>query len=509
MKSNQARESAATEMIQQIAGTLLALMLVATPAIGDDFQVNTYTTDHQRYPSVALDADGDFVVVWESDVSGGSDSSFQSIQGQRYASDGSTAGAEFQVNTYTTSTQHQAVVAAGAGGDFIVAWTGYGSPMDSSRSSIKGQRYASDGSTVGGEFQVNTYTTEIQRQPALAADAGGAFVVVWTSFGSSGTDTDETSIQGQRYASDGSAAGGELQDTTYTTDSQMNPSVALDADGDFVVVWESVGSAGTDSSSFSIQGQRYASSGSSAGGEFQVNTYTTDKQRQPALAADAGGGFVVAWTSLGSGGADTDETSVQGQRYASDGSSVGGEFQVNTYFASRQDDPSVALGSLGDFVVVWESYSDTSDDFIQAQLYASDGSSVGGELQGNTYTTAAQRQPAVAADADGDFVVVWQSLGSGGSDLSGLSVQGQRVFTCVTDLDCDDGLFCNGEETCGAVLLCNLEEICEVVLDCQAGVHPCPSPTLACDEPTDMCVDAIFTDGFEAGDTSVWSSSVL
>ena len=87
----------------------------------------------------------------------------------------------------------------------------------------------------------------------MGLDADGDFVVVWNSRGSGGTDSSARSIQGQRYASDGSAVGGQFQVNTYTTDYQYFSSVALDADGDFVVVWESEGSGGTDSDGLSIQ----------------------------------------------------------------------------------------------------------------------------------------------------------------------------------------------------------------------------------------------------------------
>jgi hypothetical protein len=48
--------------------------------VGSQFQVDTYTTSFQSSPSVAAEADGDFVVVWVS----GSDASDYSNQGQRY-----------------------------------------------------------------------------------------------------------------------------------------------------------------------------------------------------------------------------------------------------------------------------------------------------------------------------------------------------------------------------------------------------------------------------------------
>lgn len=56
-------------------------------------------------------------------------------------------------------------------------------------------------------------------------------------------------------------AGSEFQINTYTTNRQQNPSVAVGADGDFVVVWQSYGSSGTDSpplGEHSVQGQRFS-----------------------------------------------------------------------------------------------------------------------------------------------------------------------------------------------------------------------------------------------------------
>ncbi len=194
---------------------------------------------------------------------------------------------------------------------------------------------------VGGEFQVNTYTASQQRSAAVGPDGAGGFVVVWASYGSSGTDTFFESIQGQRYASTGTAVGAQFQVNTYTTSSQRFPAVGPDGAGGFVVVWASYGSSGTDTSLESVQGQRYASTGTAVGGEIQVNTYTTYFQFWPAVGPDGAGGFVVVWESLGSSGTDTNSASVQGQRYASAGTAIGGEFQVNAYTTSCQVLPAV------------------------------------------------------------------------------------------------------------------------------------------------------------------------
>ncbi len=102
-------------------------------ARADDVQVNTFTSDSQLHSSVAMDADGDFVVVWDNTYGPGGGLYYTYIQGQRYASDGSTAGGEFQVNTYTTSLQFYPSVAMDADGDFVVVWSSFGSDGTDSR----------------------------------------------------------------------------------------------------------------------------------------------------------------------------------------------------------------------------------------------------------------------------------------------------------------------------------------------------------------------------------------
>ncbi|MGB5173254.1 MAG: hypothetical protein WBQ30_00795, partial [Thermoanaerobaculia bacterium] len=146
---------------------------------------------------------------------------------------------------------------------------------------LAGSTQAQAPDPIGEEFQVNSYTTSWQVYPAVAVEPQGDFVVVWMSDGSYGTDTSGYSIQAQRYGANGAPVGGEFQVNAYTTGGQVGPAVAVDPQGNFVVVWTSDGSYGTDTSPFSIQGQRYDASGAPVGGEFQVNAYTTSAQTGP------------------------------------------------------------------------------------------------------------------------------------------------------------------------------------------------------------------------------------
>jgi len=54
------------------------------------------------------------------------------------------------------------------------------------------------------------------------------------------------------------------------------------------------------------------------------------------------------------------------------------------------------------------------------------------------------------------------------------TVQPEAGPECAVDADCDDGLFCNGVETCNAG-------------SCVAGSDPCPGQ--GCDESGDVCTD--------------------
>src|SRR5687768_577811 len=122
---------------------------------------------------------------------------------------------------------------------------------------------------VGSEFRVNTFTLERQSDVALAMDVEGNFVVVWLSLHQDGSSS---GIFGQRYSSAGVPQDAEFQVNTYTAERQNAPEVAMDADGDFVVTWQSYGQ---DGSSDGIYAQRFDSSGLPQGAEFRVNTYTT------------------------------------------------------------------------------------------------------------------------------------------------------------------------------------------------------------------------------------------
>jgi hypothetical protein len=369
--------------------------------IGSEFRVNTYTTNNQRYPSVAGLSDGKFVVTWGSLGQDGSD---YGVYGQMYNADGSKYSSEFQVNTYTTNYQWYPSVVSLSDGKFVVTWQSSG--QDGSYYGIYGQMYNADGNKYSSEFRVNTYTTNDQLCPSVAGLSNGKFVVTWES---SGQDGDLYGIYGQMYNADASKYSSEFRVNTYAANTQRYPSVASLSDGKFVVTWESLDQ---DGSYYGIYGQMYNADGSKYSSEFQVNTYTTSYQSAPSVAGLNDGKFVVTWSSDGQDGSGY---GVYGQMYNTDASKYSSEFRVNTYTTSYQSAPSVAGLNDGKFVVTWESLGQDGDLYgIYGQMFYADGSKYSSEFRVNTYTTSHQSAPSVAGLSDGKFVVTWGSSGQDG-----------------------------------------------------------------------------------------------
>ena len=414
-----------TYLLLPILCTCLAPHPCTASPVGSEFQVNTYTTSTQDLPVVALEADGDFTVVWRS---------AGSIRSRRFASDGTPMGGETTVESFA-AVGSRPDLAMDPDGGFIVAWSrDPANGTDTDSTGIAARRFSSDGSPLGDDFQVNSYTTGPQTNARVAMDSEGDFVIVWQSDGSGGTDPG-ASLQGQRFASDGSSVGGEFQVNEWTTGYDRLPDIAVDSTGRFVVVWSGPIALGTDDDGYSVQARRFASDGSPVAGQFQVNTYTTSDQAFPTVAYQENGDFVVVWNSYGSV-AYPNQAGARGQRFTSDGGALGASFQINVPNASYQLLPSLAVAPGGDFTVAWSRVGSSGNDnnsfSVHSRRFAADATPLETSQQVNTYTTDAQWLPTVAA-GDGQTVIVWQSNGSSGTDTDASSIQGQR-FALAADL---------------------------------------------------------------------------
>ena len=354
--------------------------------------------------TVGMDSSGNYVVVWMDHS--GADGSGQGIYARRYDVNGTAVSNAFRVNSYTFDNQRNPQVAMAANGNFVVVWESRG--QDGSNYGIYAQRYNASGVAQGGEFRVNTLTADDQREPAVAMDANGNFVITYQAWASGNNNW---GVLATRYNASGVAQGAEFVVNTTLDDDQMEPSVAMDSAGNFVITWQGYGQEGT---SDGIYAQRYNASGVAQGGEFHVNTTTTDNQNLPTVAMDSSGNFVITWESSAQDGS---LQGIYGQRYNSSGVAQGGEFRLNTTTANAQQNPVVTMTGSGSFAVTWQSTAqDGSLEGVYMRLYDASGNPVIGETRVNTTTTGDQHSPSIVSNQNGRMVIAWQGNGSGDGD---------------------------------------------------------------------------------------------
>lgn len=295
---------------------------------------------------------------------------------------GLSAALDFSVSSGTITSSGGG---GGGGGSTTVTPTPTPSPTPSSSLNLS-LSYNGLGLDV---FRVNTSTDGAQKKSKVAVDAAGNYVVVWESM---------PTITGEEAYD---ACGDDY--ICFNTVSQNNRLSGADGDGSGII------------------GQRFRADGVPLGAEFQVNSFTRDDIRNthsfdgtayfelngqdtPDIAMNASGQFVVVWESHEQ---DGDVNGVFAQRYNAGGQPVGGEFQVNTTSAGEQDDPSVAIRDDGSFVVAWTHNADDNEENtkVHYRAFTADGNPVSDSQAIGTYNT---NEVHIAASSSGEVTIAWE-----------------------------------------------------------------------------------------------------
>ncbi|MCG8459609.1 MAG: hypothetical protein MI919_25295, partial [Holophagales bacterium] len=307
-------------------------------------------------------------------------------------------GNAFQVKAFTTGDQDRPDVVFRTDGSLVVVWDS--DDQGTCPTDIFSNRFDGTGDPLDTESQVSQLGSGLfQRhmEPAVAADAQGNFVVAWFI-----TDQDgEFAAYGRRFASNGTPEANSFE-VGIPNLGPSEPDVARVDDGRFVVVWHTGGE---------LSGQRYNSLGSAVGGEIPLSSSACGggpcQGSQPAVAMDPDGGFVAAWSSPG---ADGNGTGIVARRFAADGSPLGPDTVVNTFTFGQQQAPAVAVARDGTYFIVW------SADELSGQFFDREGSPIGEEILIDQIGPSGT-SPSVAVDSLGRFVVLYSrpDIGTGGN----------------------------------------------------------------------------------------------
>ena len=126
---------------------------------GSVFTVNSNTNGYERGLDASMDAQGNFVIVWAGDYP---ETDGLDILSRRFASDGTPIGSQVLVNSYTNGTQTAPSVAMAPDGRYVVAWHGFNHP-GGDEYDIYFQRFDALGKPVGSDARALTPTLLVVR----------------------------------------------------------------------------------------------------------------------------------------------------------------------------------------------------------------------------------------------------------------------------------------------------------------------------------------------------------
>ena len=221
---------------------------------------------------------------------------------------------------------------------------------------------------------------------------------------------------GAAWAAAGDPLTGELPVNELSAGNQTQPAIAVDPVGNTVIVWQDDSADGDGSG---ILARRFSPTGVALGPSFIVNTLVAGEQSSPDVAMLDDGRFAVVWASNPSGA----DPQIRFRSYAADGSPLADELRIDPSTQFQAELPAIAADPQGRFSVVWSGISVDSESFgIAFRRISATGAGIGLQQRVNSTETNAQRRPAIDCGLDGGCVVAWQSFEQDGS-INGIYAQ--------------------------------------------------------------------------------------
>ena len=147
-----------------------------------------------------------------------------------------------------------------------------------------------------------------------------------------------------------------------------------------------------------------------------VTAATSADQSMPSVAMNASGEFAIVWRRVVPGGAD-----IYAQRYQPDRHPMAGVLRLNSETAGVETMPDVSIDADGHFMAVWSNTSSRFSDYIFVRWFDPSGNLLTDETQIRYQGDIVGRNLAVDGTPDGEFVVVWADPNPGGIHTGVLS----------------------------------------------------------------------------------------
>lgn len=143
---------------------------------GTPFRIDDPAGEPGERPVVAALPGGGFAAAWQECCDAGGE---PDVMARAFEADGTPMGAPFAVNAATSGEQVWPALAAGQGGELMVAWMGPGAGEEGREYRVYGQLVGTDGTSLGPERVLSSGVGRAHGAPTLAALPDG-YALVWT-----------------------------------------------------------------------------------------------------------------------------------------------------------------------------------------------------------------------------------------------------------------------------------------------------------------------------------------
>lgn len=317
-----------------------------------------------------------------------------------YNQDGMIIQPELRVNEIPSANQSYTEVAMDDDGDFTVIWAEY----LNDGYNIYGRRYNALGEPKGAAFKINETPSSEQLVPSIDMDADGDFVVLWHEYLD---DNISSPLFGKVYNNDGTELSSEfiITDKAYNYYYSLGNKVTMDKEGDFTVVWLEKDSLNLNNTYVYVQ--QFSKNGDPAWEALRVNQEVGYTAISPTVDCNPDGDFAVSWMGYDE---VEDKIALYLKKYNNNGSPQGDIIDVvkfDDYFTYQS---SVTIDKEGDILIAWDQYEDRSTEVnVYAKFYSATEDCDSNPQLVSTETENIQTFPTIATDDDGNFVVVWNS----------------------------------------------------------------------------------------------------
>lgn len=316
--------------------------------LGEIFRVNSSIGYYLYPPSIAMDPNGNFTIIWNTGYCSVPNGCHAEILGQRFDNLGNKIGGEFQISATDNGSYNHPVIGLDESGNFVVSWR---ERKPNQPDNIVAQRFGGNGEKIGNEFQVNTANLGYEDAPALAMDKDGNFVVAWSGLSDNPRICCFDSILVQRFDKNGNKLGNEFRANILDEYQHSHPSIAMDGGGNFIVSW-TVGQ-------YAILAQRFNANGNKIGDVIDVfpnGTLRTGSTDYSEVVVDSMGNFLIT------------EGNLFAQRFDRSSTRMGSVYFLDSTIL-HSEGSSVAMNAQGDYVAIWRGAVE-SDPLLNAGLYA-------------------------------------------------------------------------------------------------------------------------------------------